>query len=394
MGRRNSSPPPWVDASTTRFRAGDFMRLRSLIVVLGLLATNSARADDELQELLFHKFKLQNQAEAKTLRDDVAIAVEKATALKETDPDQGIDLLRAAANRVDGVKLLSGAERKALADQVKPLLTELRGISLQRRRDKASNWLEAFKEYLEVSAFEGRFPGRSDSKWEPAVFMTPDGVSRVGKLYTLGTGLITFRYGNKEQNQLPATFALIQVFGGFYVYDFQAGHQIFMTNREFYDYVVRPFVRDYDRADVPGRTRLTAAEMARRPIQKLLDHSIATGEFFLRSLPDLEPIPGIGSNEAPFFEFLAQTLLNKSLPVPLERVYPTDLQDRLLGFSKMQLSAVRRTLLLLQAKDTAVSAFYAEILRDEVTQLLKSEYTNFSPSEINRAVLYIFSKLK
>ena len=57
-------------------------------------------------------------------------------------------------------------------------------------------------------------------------------------------------------------------------------------------------------------------------------------------------------------------------------------------------SAARRTLVLLQAKGVSVSPVYAEIMRDETTKLLKSEYANFSENEANGAVLFIFGKLK
>jgi hypothetical protein len=84
----------------------------------------------------------------------------------------------------------------------------------------------------------------------------------------------------------------------------------------------------------------------------------------------------------------------KGLPVPINRVYSREMQDRLIGFSPIQLSAARRTLYLLQIRDTRVSPLFAEILRDETTKLLKSEYSGFSESEANRAILYLFVKLK
>lgn len=371
------------------------MRPLHVIAIFSFLIATPLPAADELQDLLLDKFRSQNQLDHERLRTVVVEAVTKAGELKETDPDRGIDLLRVASNRIDGVKLLNVAERKALTELIQPLIAECRDNSLRKRRERASLRVDAFKEYLEISAFEGRFPGRSGAEhWEPANFMAPDGTSRVGRLYTLGTGAITFKFGPKELHQPPSNFPLIQVFGGFYVFDKNAGYQVFLTNREFYDSVLLPLVREYDRSDTPGKTLRTTAELARRPNPRRLQASIDSGEFFLRSLPDLEPIPGVSANEGPFLEFVAQSLMHKAMPISIDRIYPVDLQDRLVGFSKIQLSAVRRSLQLLQAKDVAVSPLYAEIMREETSQLLKSEYANFGQGEINRAVLYIFSKLK
>jgi hypothetical protein len=370
-------------------------RVIALVSALGLACVGPVAAADEFEALLLDTFKTQNQVDARKLRDEVVAAVAKANDLKETDPDRGIELLRAASNSMDRVKLLSGAERKAMSELLRPAILELRDLSIRKRRDLASIRLDAFKEYLQFSAYEGRYPGRSGADHaEPAYFMAPDGSSRVGKLLSLGTGVITFKFDLKERNQFPLTFPVIQVFGGFYVYDQSFGYQTFLTNREFFDHVLMPLVKEYDRSDAPGKTKRTPAEAARAPDLRRLKSGIDSGEFFLRTLPDTEPIPGVSSNEDPFLEFVAQKLIHKGLPVPVDRIYSHELQDRLEGLSRIQLSAVRRTLHLLQLKGTAVSPLYAEILREEVTQLLKSEYANFTQNEINRSVLYIFSKLK
>jgi hypothetical protein len=49
---------------------------------------------------------------------------------------------------------------------------------------------------------------------------------------------------------------------------------------------------------------------------------------------------------------------------------------------------------LLEARNVKVSPAGGEFLRDETMKLLKSEYSGFTETETNRAVLYIFAKLK
>jgi hypothetical protein len=121
---------------------------------------------------------------------------------------------------------------------------------------------------------------------------------------------------------------------------------------------------------------------------------IESGVYFLRALPGAEQIAGIGANEDAFLAYLAQALVQKGLPIPINRVYARELQDRLVGFSAQQWSAARRTLFVLQARDVKVSPASGEFLRDETAKLLKSEYSGFTETETNRAVLYIFAKLK
>ncbi len=367
-------------------------RVAGLLLVL--VATGPAWAD-EFEDILLYKFGVQKQIEIERVRAVVTEAVNKAKEVKENDPDQAIEILRAATNRLDDIKLMSGIERRAMVDLVQPLVIECRDLSLAKRREKASVRFERFKDYLEVSALEGRYPGRSGpAAWEPAAFMDPDGRSRVGKLVGLNTGLVTVNYGQKDLNVAALPLPLIQVFGGLYVYDKASGHHVFLTNREFYDFLWSPLVRQYDADDVPGKKKLTAEETTRSRDDLRLNASIATGEFFLRSLPNQEPIAGVGDDESHFLNFVAQAIMQKGMPQTIDRIYPREMQDRLVGFSKMQLSAVRRSLFLLQAKDVAVSPLYIEIMRDETAKLLRSEYAGFTEGEANRANLYLFSKLK
>ncbi len=373
------------------------MLSRSLGLLLVLFASGPVLAADEFEEILLYKFSVQKQLDVERARAFVNETVNKAKEIKEIDPDRGIDLLRAATNRIDEVKLMSALERRAMVEVVQPLVLELRDLSLQKRREKASRRIEAFKDYLEVSAYEGRYPGRSGiAAWEPAIFMAPDGQSRPGKLLGLGTGAgaVTLKYGIKEITSAPMPLPLIQVFGGFYVLDKSTGHHVFLTNREFYTSVWSPLVRQFDAEDIPGKKKLTPAEIARGQDDRRLKTSIDSGEFFIRSLTNLEPIPGVGDDESAFLEYLTQSVMHKGLPQPVDRIYSREMQDRLVGFSKMQLSAVRRSLFLLLAKDVAVSPIYAEIMRDETAKLLRSEFLGFSENEANRAILFLFSKLK
>ena len=148
---------------------------RFAVMLLMLTVVSPAAASDEVEALLLYKFAVQNKIEAERLRTFVTDTVAKAKELKDTDPDQGIDSLRGAVNRIDSVKL-NATDRRTLIDFMQPVVQELRDASLAKRREKASRNLEAFKNYLEVAAFEGRYPGRSGSeKWEPAYFTSPDG---------------------------------------------------------------------------------------------------------------------------------------------------------------------------------------------------------------------------
>jgi hypothetical protein len=392
LQNRLGEPKNEVDnSSASRVLA---MLSRFAVCSLLLLVSLRASASDAVEALLLHKFAVQNKIDAEKTRAFVNDATSKAKELKDVDPDRGIDVLRAAANRLDGVKALSTTDRRALIDLVQPLMQELRDTSLLKRRELASRHLEAFKEYLEISGYEGRNLGRSGSDhWEPAVFMSPDGQSQYGKLIALGKN-VTHRFTQKELNAALVLMPLIQVFGGFYVFDRANSNHVFLTNREFYDSVWSRLAREYETADLPGKRALTAAESARAADKVRLRASIESGEFFLRSLPNLEPIAGVGDDEDAFLAFVGATLAYKGLPVPVDQIYARELRERLVGFSPMQWSAARRTLFLLKAKDTAISPLFVEIMRDETTKLLKTEYAGFTESDANRAVLYVFSKLK
>jgi hypothetical protein len=367
----------------------------AIAALVVLSAAAFAPASEELEALLLHKFGVQNKLETERLRVAVTEAVTKAKELKDIDPDQGIEILRLAVHRIDTVKLLNPSDRRSLLDFIQPLVQELRDASLLKRRELASRRLDAFKDYLEVTALEGRFPGRSGvEKWEPASFMASDGQSRVGKLFALSDRAVTHKFGIKELNVVPLVLPVIQVFGGFYVYDRPTGYHIFLSNREFHAKVWAPLIAEFETADVPGKRRLTATELARTGDKVRWQAEIDTGEYFLRALPDLEPIPGVGANEDPFLAFLALSLMSNGLPTPVDRIYSKELRDSLVGFAPIKMSAARRTLRLLEAKGARVSPLYTEIMRDETSKLLKSEFAGFSETEANRAVFYVFSKLK
>jgi hypothetical protein len=294
--------------------------------------------------------------------------------------------------------MLPHDDRRAMIDQMQPVMNDLRRVSLMKRRAKASKALDAFREYLEITALESRYPGRaaadSADSWEPAFFMAVTGKTRLAKLVKMSTTYVTRQYDVQKELVTPAAIPTIQVFGGLYVFDHNTGHHLFLSNREFYDSVWTKFLDQYHASDVPGKKRLTGAEVARPANPRRLKAQIDSGEYFLRGMPNLEPIPGVGNDESHFLEYVATNLRDRGLPVEIDRIYPRDLQETLVGFNKMQLSATKRTLHLLQAKNVTVSTLYAEILREEVTKVLKSEYANFIDSESNRAVQYIFSKLK
>lgn len=374
------------------------MGLRSWMALVLFAATAPlARASDELEIILLDKFSVQNKAALARIRADLNDAIAKAQELKDFDPDAGIDLLRAIRNRID-IARVSPADRRGLAEIVAPAMQELRDASLHKRREKATKRLEAFKEYLEVSAYEGKFPGRSapdphGNKWEPANIWAPDGSTQLTKITSLGTANVALEFGKRKANYAPLTLPFIQVFGGFYVFDKSLGHHMFMTNAEFNEHVWIPLAKQFVKEGLGLKNRIMP--IPGPEMEKLLRVSVASGEHFLRGLPNLEAIPGIlPAEEAKFLEYAAGSINQNNLPTTITRIYPFELQERLAGMSEMQWSAARRTLNLLQAKDTAVSPLYAEILREETVTMLKDEYPNFAEVSTNRAILYIFSKLK
>lgn len=363
---------------------------RATSILILLTAAGVGRAD-ELEDILVEKFRTRTIVDSAAARKVVIDAVGRAAELKEADPERGLEILRAATNQVDAVQSLTPADRRAMTELVQPVLAELRDVALQKRRVQASMRIDAFKRYLEISGYEGRYPGRANpEKWEPAAFMAPDGTTRMGKLYAMGTGLITFKYGREERNQSPGTLPVIQVFSGLYVFDKLTGYHVFLTNREFYDFVWMPILRDYRREQFEQKAKRVPVGADDSP---LLNASVASGEYFLRDLPNLPAIPGIGEDVPAFLEHFAQVLVQKGIPISVERIYDLDLQERLAGSDKIKLSAIRRVVHLLKLKNASVSPLYAEIMREETTQLLTSEYAGFTQPELNRAILYIFSKL-
>jgi len=371
--------------------AAMLVRFAAFMVILS--AAFSVAASDEIEALLLQKFAVQNKIDAERVRMFVNDSVAKAKEIKDTDPERGIDLLRATLNQIDGMKSIGASERRALFELIRSTVQELRETAFAKRREKASQRLDAFKDYLESSTFGARYAGRAGSdKWEPANFMSPDGQARVGKLIGLGTGIVTHRFGPKEIHVEPLAMPLLQVFGGFYVLDRHSGHHVFMTNREFYDTVWLPLIQEYTLEESALKPKLSTSDSA-SGAEARLRAIIDSGVYFLRALPGAEPIAGIGPNEDAFLAYLAQGLVQKGLPIPINRVYARELQDRLVGFSVQQWSAARRALYLLQARDVKVSPASGEFLRDETSKLLKSEYSGFTETETNRAVLYIFAKL-
>src|SRR5262249_17827054 len=149
---------------------------------------------------------------------------------------RGLEILRDVRNRMDKFKLLSPADRRSLNDLLQPLTAELRDLSLLKRREKASQKLDAFRDFLVVGGYEGRFPGRSGAdQWEPANFTSSDGKTRLGKLFAVSRDRVSHKFGDRELHVQPPLFPLIQVFGGFYVYDKSLNHHVFLTNREFFE---------------------------------------------------------------------------------------------------------------------------------------------------------------
>lgn len=368
-----------------------FLSAVTAIAVVG----HAAQADNGFEDRLLAKFQIRNQEDVGALRKQVADTVAEATALKDVDPDKGIELLRDLRNRMDGVKILTGAQRREFTDAMQPVVLELRDQSLANRRDRASRRLEDFRDFLVVGGYEGRYPGRSGNhKWEPANFISPNGQARLGKLVSLSRGSLSLKFGLKDEVIAPPFYPLIQVFGGFYVYDKTLNHHVFLTNREFYSYVWQPILQRYLTDDSILRPPVSPIEALRVPEPGILKTTVDSGVYFLRSLPAQEPIPGLGSNESPFLDYLALRVGTKLLPTELNRMYPRDLQDRLLGLSEIQWSAAHRAVMLMRSRDLSVSPLFAEILREETDKLLRSEYANFSQIESNRAIFYIFSKLK
>ena len=156
-------------------------------IVVGLwiaVVAGSLHAQGEaLESALIRKFENQNKLDLDQARAIVNEAAEKATALKDSDPEKGLELLRLASRRVDAVKLLPYADRKAFDEKIKPLAKELREQSLQKKREAAIGNPFAFRDFLELVAPDMRNPGRTGpDRWEPALFGGGTPQSQLGKL--------------------------------------------------------------------------------------------------------------------------------------------------------------------------------------------------------------------
>src|SRR5204863_9958844 len=96
-----------------------------LMAATAALIAPLAAASDELEIILFDKFAVQNKAALARIRADLNDAIAKSAELKDSDPDAGIDLLRAIRNRIDAARV-SPADRGGLAEIVAPAMQELR----------------------------------------------------------------------------------------------------------------------------------------------------------------------------------------------------------------------------------------------------------------------------
>lgn len=350
---------------------------------------------NDFEEILFLKFHEQNKLATEKLRAHVNDAAAKAKELQDESPETGLELLREAFRRLDAARMLPPTERRAMSEVLKPLLVELRGRSILKKRLRAVDRMEAFREYLTTTAIEGKYPGRSGPEhWEPAYFTTPDGQSRLGMLYRLGTATVSVQFGREQKEFVALTLPIIQVFGGFYVFDLHVGHHLFLTNREYYQYVFRPYAREFTQEGTLSRLQDVMVKFDQAEARPEVKAQIQSGEFFLRTLASREPIPGVGDREFEFNEFLTQKVVRTGLPMAVDRMYPGELFDRLKGMSLIQMSATRRAVFLMRAKEIVVSNLYAEILREETAKLLRSEYAGFSEQEMNRTLVYVFGKIR
>jgi hypothetical protein len=366
-------------------------RLLAVFAFLVLLA--GVRADD-FESRLLEKFDRNAKGDVEKLRQFVDASVTQAKAIKETDPDTALELLRQASIRIDRLSLLPYADRKALSDGIRPILQEMRDEVLLRKRVEATKKLSQFRDFLEVVAFELRNPGRSGpDHWEPAYAIDPGGRPQLVQLLAVNGDGVVFKAGNEEKKSVsPKYFPWIQVGGGVYVYDVAVNHHMWMSNQQFFNLIFMPLVDAYVAED--PRNRGVGAR-SRSTSDPLLQRQIDNGVFFLRGLVAIEPIPGLVENqETDFLEWAGQRVLKKALPTPISRIYDHEMLDRLDSLRMIQVSAVNRALQMLRQKGVASSKLYAEILREETTSLLRSEYPTWDDSTTNRALIYLFNKLR
>ena len=364
---------------------------RIFVAIALLLSVAQVRADD-VESRLFQKFDRNGKAEVEKLRQFVDASVTQAKAVKESDPDAALELLRQASIRIDSLSLLPYADRKALSDGIRPILQEMRDQVLLRKRLEATKKVALFRDYLEHVAPDLRNPGRSGpDHWEPAYGFDPAGRPQLIQLLKTSGDGVFFKAGIEDKKMPTKYFPWLQVAGGVYVFDVSVGHHMWMSNQQFFNSVFMPLVDAYVLENpryrgIGARSRSTS--------DPLLQGEVASGAFFLRGLAGVPPIPGIIENQEPeFLEWAAQRLMNKALPTAMSGIYDREMLDRLSGLTTTQISAVHRSVQMLRQKGVATSKLYAEILREETSSLIRSEYGNWDDGAMNRALIYAFAKL-
>lgn len=367
---------------------------RISIVLLAFVIV-SLRAGADVEDVLLQKFDQQKKLQAERVRAFVTDNVKRATEVKESNPEQGLQLLREAAARLDAATQLTYEDRKTMRETLAPLVGEMRALILLRKRELAANRIDAFKEYLELIAPDMPYPGRSgDDHWEPAMFTTPNGQSQPGRLMALGSGSVSFKFGREDRTAPPTLFPWIQVFGGCYVYDFTMNYHVFLTNVDFADKVLFRLARDYFQTDPRLKAIEARGDFTRARNDPRLEKEIRSGVFFLRGVPDELPIPALGDRESDFLEFAAQRIMHKGLPLPASQIYPRDLTETFANLSWAQKSTINRSLFLARAKGLGTSKLYPEILREETANVVRTESPNFAEGDINRVLVYLFDKLR
>jgi hypothetical protein len=356
-----------------------------------LLLVAAGRADD-IESRLLQKFNQNAKAGVDKLRQFVDASVTQAKAIKETDPEGALELLRKANVRIDQQTLVSYADRKALLEGIRPFLQEVNDQVVLRKRLQAVQKVGNFRDFLENVAPDLKYPGRSGpDHWEPAFGVDPAGRPQLVALQNI-TG-VNFKSGSEERKMPPSYFPWLQVAGGVYVFDLSVGHHIWMTNRQFFEQIFMPTVDAYLAEDMRNRGLVGAT--SRSTLSPVLQAEVDSGVFFVRSTPNISPIPGIiPRQETEFLEFAAQRLIKKSLPTPMNRIYDREMLDRVAGLSSQQVSTVYRCLQQLRQKGVATSKLYAEILREETASVLRSEFNSWDDASMNKALLYLFGKLK
>jgi hypothetical protein len=365
---------------------------RLLATVALFVAVAHLRADD-FESRLLQKFDRNSKVEVDKLRQFVDASITQAKAIKDSDPDAALELLRQASIRIDSLSLLPYAERKTLTEGIRPILQEMRDQVLSRKRLEATKKVSLFRDYLEHVAPDLRNPGRSGPEhWEPAYGFDPAGRPQLIQLLKTSGDGVFFKAGIEDKKMSAKYFPWLQVAGGVYVFDVAVGHHMWMSNQQFFNSIFMPLVDAYVLED--ARNRGIGAR-SRSTSDPLLQGEVASGVFFVRGLAGVQPIPGIVENqEADFLDWMSQRLMNKALPTAMSGIYDREMLDRLTGLTTTQISAVHRSVQMLRQKGVATSKLYAEILREETSSLIRSEYGNWDDGAMNRALIYVFSKLR